>query len=359
MHIFHIVGTRPNFVKAAPVMAALSRHGGIHQTLVHTGQHYDANMSGTFFQQLGMPSPDVDLEVGSVSPAQQVAQIISRLEVVVREHLPDLVLIYGDVNSTMAAAQVCGKLGIRLGHVEAGLRSRDRSMPEEMNRLVADQLSDLLFTPSVDADENLCQEGFASSKIHRVGNVMIDTLVRMLPRCDDYKLAGVPDRYILVTLHRPSNVDDPECLLDLLNALTELADEIKLPFLFPVHPRTRQRIAKLEFDTASGGIRFLNPAAYLTFLALQKNAALVLTDSGGVQEETSFLGIPCLTLRDNTERPITTTLGTNVVIGSDVPKMRQEALKALSRQPHVPMAIPLWDGHAAERIANIIVASVC
>ena len=359
MHIFHIVGTRPNFVKAAPVMAALSRHAGIHQVLVHTGQHYDANMSGTFFQQLAMPSPDVDLEVGSVCPSQQVAQMISRLEAVVREHLPDLVLIYGDVNSTMVAAQVCGKLGIRLGHVEAGLRSRDRTMPEEMNRLVADQLSDLLFTPSLDADENLSQEGFASSKIHHVGNVMIDTLVRMLPHCDDYKLPHVPDRYVLVTLHRPSNVDDPECLLDLLNALTELADEIKLPLLFPVHPRTRQRIAKLDFYAASESIRFLNPASYLTFLALQKNAALVLTDSGGVQEETSFLGVPCLTLRDNTERPITTTLGTNVVIGRDVPKMRQEVLKALSRKPHAPMAIPLWDGRAAERMANIIVASGC
>jgi UDP-N-acetylglucosamine 2-epimerase (non-hydrolysing) len=359
MHILHIVGTRPNFVKVAPVLAALARHDGIHQTLVHTGQHYDENMSQIFFQQLGMPAPDVNLEVGLSSQSRQVSQIMSRLELVVSEQLPDLVRIYGDVNSTMAAARVCAKLGVCLGHVEAGLRSRDRNMPEEINRLIADQLSDLLFTPSADADENLCPEGFASSKIHRVGNVMIDTLVRLFPQCGDHEPFGMPQHYALVTLHRPSNVDDLGYLLDLLNALTELADELELPIIFPVHPRTRQRIDELNFDTTSKCIRFLNPVSYLTFLTLQKDAVVVLTDSGGVQEETSFLGVPCLTLRENTERPITVTLGTNVVVGRDVPRMREEVCRALSHKARRSLPIPLWDGHAAERIANIIVASGC
>src|SRR5215475_6608130 len=206
MHILHVVGARPNFMKAAPVLAALGKHPGVRQTLVHTGQHYDANMSDVFFQQLGMPAPDINLEVGAGSHAQQTAQVISRFEPVVMERAPDLTLVYGDVNSTMAAALVCSKLQIRVGHVEAGLRLRDRSMPEEINRLIADQLADLLFTPSADGDENLCREGIPLHKIHRVGNVMIDTLVRLLPTCEMHKPVGLPNRYALVTLHRPSNV---------------------------------------------------------------------------------------------------------------------------------------------------------
>jgi UDP-N-acetylglucosamine 2-epimerase (non-hydrolysing) len=351
MHILHVVGARPNFMKAAPVLAALGKQPGIRQTLVHTGQHYDANMSDVFFQQLGMPAPDINLEVGAGSHAQQTAQVISRFEPVVIERAPDLALVYGDVNSTMAATLVCSKLQIRVGHVEAGLRSRDRSMPEEINRLIADQLADLLFTPSPDGDENLCHEGIAAHKIHRVGNVMIDTLVRLLPACDEHKPAGLPDRYALVTLHRPSNVDDPAWLGTLLRALGEIAQEI--PIVFPIHPRTRKRIEELGLRAAHD-VHFLDPAPYLAFLALQKDATIVITDSGGVQEETTFLGIPCLTLRENTERPITVTLGTNLVIGRDIVKMQQQVHSILRRERKPSTPIPLWDGHAAERIAQVV-----
>lgn len=341
-------------MKAAPVLAALGKHAGVRQTLVHTGQHYDANMSDVFFQQLGMPTPDVNLEVGAGTHAQQTAQVISRFEPVVRERAPDLTLVYGDVNSTMAAALVCSKLQVRVGHVEAGLRSRDRSMPEEINRLIADHLSDLLFTPSADGDENLCREGIAPHKIHCVGNVMIDTLVRLLPMSEEHKPASLPDRYGLVTLHRPSNVDDPVWLETLLRALEEIAREIQI--VFPIHPRTRKRMEALGFS-ASHGIQFLDPAPYLAFLALQKGATVVLTDSGGVQEETTFLGIPCLTLRENTERPITVTLGTNLVIGRDIARMKDEVRHILREGKKGSSPIPLWDGHAAERIAQIVLSN--
>jgi UDP-N-acetylglucosamine 2-epimerase (non-hydrolysing) len=354
MHILHVVGARPNFMKAAPVLAALGKQPGVQQTLVHTGQHYDANMSDVFFQQLGMPAPDVNLEVGAGSHAQQTAQVIARFEPVVSERAPDMTLVYGDVNSTMAAALVCSKRQIRVGHVEAGLRSRDRSMPEEINRLIADQLSDLLFTPSADGDENLCREGIAPSKIHRVGNVMIDTLVRLLPACNGHKPAGLSDRYALVTLHRPSNVDDPVWLETLLRALQEIAQEIQI--VFPIHPRTRKRIEELGFD-AGAGIQFLDPAPYLAFLALQKDATIVITDSGGVQEETTFLGVPCLTLRENTERPVTVTLGTNLVIGRDIARMQDEVRRILRGEKKTSLPIPLWDGHAAERIAQIVLSA--
>ena len=351
MHILHVVGARPNFMKAAPVLAALGQQQGVRQTLVHTGQHYDANMSDVFFQQLGMPVPEVNLEVGAGSHAQQTAQVISRFEPVVSEHAPDLVLVYGDVNSTMAAALVCSKLQMKVGHVEAGLRSRDRSMPEEINRLIADQLADLLFTPSADGDENLCREGIAPAKIHRVGNVMIDTLVRLLPVCGAHKPTGLPDRYALVTLHRPSNVDDPVWLKALLHALGEIARELQV--VFPIHPRTRKRMQELGLNLARG-VQLLEPAPYLAFLALQKDATIVITDSGGVQEETTFLGVPCLTLRENTERPITVTLGTNRVIGRDLDRMQQEIRRILSGEKKASSAIPLWDGHAAERIAQVV-----
>ncbi len=353
MHILHVVGARPNFMKAAPVLAALGKQG-VKQTLVHTGQHYDANMSDVFFQQLGMPAPDVNLEVGAGSHGQQTAQVISRLEPVVGEHPPNLVLVYGDVNSTMAAALVCSKLQVRVGHVEAGLRSRDRSMPEEINRLIADQLSDLLFTPSADGDENLCREGIAAHKIHRVGNVMIDTLVRLLPTCGAHKPSGLPDRYALVTLHRPSNVDDSVWLQSLLRALEEISSEIEI--VFPIHPRTRGRIEQLGCKTVAG-VQFVDPAPYLAFLALQKDATVVITDSGGVQEETTFLGVPCLTLRDNTERPITVKFGTNLVIGRDIARMKQEVSRILCGEKKTGSPIPLWDGHAAERIAQVVLSS--
>ncbi len=353
MHILHVVGARPNFMKAAPVLAALAKRG-VRQTLVHTGQHYDANMSDVFFQQLGMPAPDVNLEVGAASHAQQTAQVISRFEPVVRDQAPSMALVYGDVNSTMAAALVCSKLHIGVAHVEAGLRSRDRTMPEEINRLIADQLSDLLFTPSADGDQNLCNEGIDPRKIHRVGNVMIDTLVRLLPACGAHKPPGLPGHYALLTLHRPANVDDPVWLEALLRALEEISREIQV--VFPIHPRTRARIEQLGCKTMAG-VQFLEPAPYLAFLALQKDAAVVITDSGGVQEETTFLGVPCLTLRENTERPITVSLGTNLVIGRDIGRMKQEVRRILRGEKKTGSPIPLWDGHAAERIAEVLLSS--
>ena len=355
MHILHVVGARPNFMKAAPVLSALAASQPVRQTLVHTGQHYDANMSDVFFRQLGMPAPDVNLEVGAGSHAQQTSQVIARFEPVIAEHTPDLVLVYGDVNSTVAAALVCAKLQVRVGHVEAGLRSRDRSMPEEINRLVTDQLSDLLFTPSSDGDENLCREGVDPQNIHRVGNVMIDTLVRLLPVCGKHKPAGLSDRYALVTLHRPSNVDDPVWLQEMLAALAEISEQVEV--VFPVHPRTRSRMEQLGGGTLPN-IRLLDPAPYLAFLALQKDATVVITDSGGVQEETTFLNVPCLTLRENTERPITVSLGTNQLLGRDIARMKREVHRIIGGEKKASSAIPLWDGHAAERIANVVLSSI-
>jgi UDP-N-acetylglucosamine 2-epimerase (non-hydrolysing) len=356
MHILHVVGARPNFMKAAPVLATLARVVGLRQTLIHTGQHYDSNMSDVFFQQLDMPPPDLNLEVGSGSHAQQTAEIIARFEPVVTDCRPDLVLVYGDVNSTMAAALVCSKLQVRVGHVEAGLRSYDRSMPEEINRLITDQLSDLLFTPSEDADENLGREGIDAAKIHRVGNVMIDTLARLLPRCLSYKPDGLPARYALVTVHRPSNVDDLAWLRTLIVALAQLSQELAI--LFPVHPRTRQRISELDLPATAKGLRLMDPKPYLEFLALQQGATVVVTDSGGMQEETSFLGVPCLTLRENTERPITVSRGTNLLIGRDVSRLQTEIHGILAGNTKKSSPIPLWDGHAADRIAQVITTAL-
>lgn len=341
-------------MKAAPVLSALAGRSGIRQTLVHTGQHYDANMSDVFFQQLGMPAPDLNLEVGSGSHAHQTAEIMARFEPIMVERKPDLVLVYGDVNSTMAAAVVCSKLLVSVGHVEAGLRSRDRSMPEEINRLITDQLSDLLFTPSPDGDENLLREGVAPGRIHRVGNVMIDTLVRLLPRAAENRQDDVPGPYALVTLHRPSNVDDLPWLGSFLAALADLSRDLTI--LFPVHPRTRQRIATLGRQTpASSRVRLLDPKSYLEFLALQQRASVVITDSGGMQEETTFLDVPCLTLRENTERPITVSAGTNLLLGRDIGRMQTEVRRILAGERKKTSLIPLWDGRAAERIADVIV----
>ena len=355
MHILHVVGARPNFMKVAPVLAALAGYNGARQTLIHTGQHYDANMSDIFFEQLDMPAPDLDLGVGSGSHARQTAEIITRFEPVVADRKPDLVLVYGDVNSTMAAAIVCSKLLVPVGHVEAGLRSRDRSMPEEINRLITDQLSDLLFTPSPDADENLLREGIDRGKIHRVGNVMIDTLVRLLPRASSHRPASLPERYVLVTLHRPSNVDDLPWLRSLLSGLAELGRELDMAVVFPLHPRTRQRLSGLDLPALSGNhFCLLDPQPYLSFLALQQAAEVVVTDSGGVQEETSYLGVPCLTMRENTERPITVSMGTNRLIGRDIGCLRTEISRIRAGERKLTGPIPLWDGHAAERIARVI-----
>jgi len=350
MHILHVVGARPNLMKVAPVMRALKHHSEIKQTLIHTGQHYDTNMSDVFFQQLEIPAPDVNLGVGSGSHARQTAEIMIRFEPVVLERKPDIVLVYGDVNSTVAAALVCSKLLVQVGHVEAGLRSRDRTMPEEVNRMVTDQLADLLFTPSADGDENLEREGIPSRKIHRVGNVMIDSLVRLLPAAMEKKLNGLPDRYVLVTLHRPANVDDDVTLKGILECLLELNSQLKV--VFPVHPRTRQRIADSGFDASQLDLR--EPLPYIEFLALQRRATVVVTDSGGIQEETTYLKVPCLTLRNNTERPVTVTMGTNVLVGQDGARLRSELSKVLHGKQKQGAVPPLWDGHAGQRIAEIL-----
>jgi UDP-N-acetylglucosamine 2-epimerase (non-hydrolysing) len=354
MRILHVVGARPNFMKAAPVITALNLYDGVSQALAHTGQHYDANMSEVFFRQLGLPEPHVNLEVGSGSHAQQTAQIMARFEPVLLDRRPDLVLVYGDVNSTVATALVCSKLGVRVGHVEAGLRSFDRTMPEEINRLLTDQLADLLFTPSADADENLLHEGIPQERIRLVGNVMIDTLVRLLPMARWPEGLEVPERYVLVTLHRPSNVDEPEMLRQIIAALTDIARDI--PVLFPIHPRTRQRLGDfgVELSRASG-LTLLDPVGYLEFLALQRDADVVVTDSGGIQEETTFLGVPCLTMRKNTERPVTVSLGTNRLIGQDMQRLQSAVHDVLTSGVVPRQAPPLWDGRAAERIATELV----
>ena len=336
-------------MKAAPVLRALAARGA-RQTLVHTGQHYDRNMSDVFFNQLEIPEPDWNLGVGSGSHAQQTADIMKAFEPVVLEAKSDIVLVYGDVNSTVAAALVCSKLLVQIGHVEAGLRSFDHTMPEEVNRTVTDRLADLLFTPSEDGDINLQNEGVPSSKICRVGNVMIDSLVRLLPAAMQVPKKSFHQDYALVTLHRPSNVDDSDILKSILASLLEVSE--RLAVVFPVHPRTRQRI--LDFGLDVQKLYLVEPAPYVEFLALQRSAAVVITDSGGIQEETTYLGVPCLTLRSNTERPVTVTMGTNVLVGQDRKKLRHELMRIYDGKAKTGSIPPLWDGHAGERIANII-----
>jgi UDP-N-acetylglucosamine 2-epimerase (non-hydrolysing) len=355
MHILHVVGARPNFMKVAPVIGAF-RDYAVRQTLVHTGQHYDAGMSDVFFQQLGIPAPDINLAVGSGSHAVQTAEIMTRFEAVVLDQRPDVVLVYGDINSTVAATLVCAKLGITIGHVEAGLRSFDRTMPEEINRLVTDQLSDMLFTPSEDGDVNLLREGIAGQKIFRVGNVMIDTLVRLKPQAEavrrnDDVFSGP---YALVTLHRPANVDHPESLSRVLGAMNELSRDVRV--VFPVHPRTRARIDAMGWQPERN-LTMVDPVGYIEFLALQMRATMVITDSGGIQEETTFLGVPCITARANTERPVTVTVGTNVLVGDDMSRMLAEARKVLEGRGRRGAVPPLWDGRASHRIAEIVVAA--
>lgn len=358
MKILHVVGARPNFMKVAPVIRALKNKNNIHQVLVHTGQHYDVNMSNIFFQQLSVQAPDINLEVGSGTHAVQTAQIMMRFEETVLKTNPDIVMVYGDVNSTVAAALVCAKLGIKVGHVEAGLRSFDRTMPEEINRLMTDQIADMLFTPSQDGDENLLREGIADCKIHFVGNVMIDTLIRLLPVALDgwdsiYKTLQIKEHeYALVTLHRPSNVDTSATLLNIMNALCELSEDIVM--VFPSHPRTRQHLEKQGFMSDRPNLKITDPLGYLDFLALQKHAKLVITDSGGIQEETTVLGVPCLTVRENTERPVTVTMGTNVLVGQNIGRLKHEAFRVLDGGVKVGKIPPLWDGKASERIADII-----
>lgn len=351
MHVLHVVGARPNFMKAAPVFRALQERAGVHQRLLHTGQHYDDAMSTRFFDDLGLPVPDVNLQVGSASHALQTARMMEGIEAELSRSRPDHVVVYGDVNSTLAAAVVAVKLGIPVAHVEAGLRSRDLAMPEEINRLLVDRVATHLYTPSEDANYNLLREGVESSAIHFVGNVMIDTLTKLLPRANASALlerTGVGSKnFVLVTLHRPSNVDDNRMLSDLVGVLVDVARRCSV--VFPVHPRTRQRLdAGLQ---SVPGFYMTEPVSYLEFLDLQRRATLVVTDSGGVQEETTFLRVPCLTVRTSTERPITITLGTNQLVGQDPRALFHAANRVLDgdrKQGKVP---PLWDGHAAERIA--------
>jgi UDP-N-acetylglucosamine 2-epimerase (non-hydrolysing) len=343
-------------MKAAPIIREMDRQSDdFQQLLVHTGQHYAPKMSQVFFDELDLPQPNVNLDVGSGSHAWQTAQIMIRFEPILLEFNPDWVVVYGDVNSTLACSIVCSKLDIKVAHVEAGLRSFDRSMPEEINRIVTDQIADLLFTPSKDADLNLEREGIESEKVHLVGNVMIDSLVRLLPKARNTwsKLAiRFPyDRYVLVTLHRPSNVDVAATLGEIISALDKIS--LELPVLFPLHPRTKERIEEFDLQTKNQQLIFLEPLGYLDFLALQANATLVLTDSGGVQEETTYLGIPCLTARANTERPVTIDLGTNELVESTTEALllsMQTRLREPKRLSEVP---PLWDGQTADRVIDV------
>jgi UDP-N-acetylglucosamine 2-epimerase (non-hydrolysing) len=356
--IMHVVGARPNFMKVAPIVREMARlEREFKQMLVHTGQHYDRKLSEVFIGDLGLPEPDVNLEAGSGSHARQTAEIMLRFEPVLSDFQPDWLLVPGDVNSTLACALVASKLGIRIAHVEAGLRSFDRTMPEEINRLLTDQVSDLLLIPSWDARTNLVREGIEPQKIRFVGNVMIDTLVRLLPKAEErwQQIRGLirAERFVLVTLHRPSNVDSPATLVEIIRALSELADEI--PVIFPVHPRTQRQIAAFcaDMNLRHPGFQLTDPVGYLDFLAFQVHASLVLTDSGGVQEETTYLGVPCLTLRANTERPVTVTNGTNQLVESKRAVILSSARDALCRENGKTAARPrpeYWDGHAAERI---------
>lgn len=357
--VVNICGARPNFMKIAPLMRAYRTFPSIQPLLVHTGQHYDQNMSDLFFRQLNIPEPDLNLEVGSGSHAIQTAEIMRRFEPIVLEHKPDWIVVVGDVNSTIACALVATKLGVRVAHVEAGLRSFDRSMPEEINRVLTDAISDLLFVTEPSGIENLRREGVDESKIHFAGNVMIDTLKDNRAAAEQSpvleKLGVASGKYNVLTLHRPSNVDDPQVFGRIIDAVEQIQRD--LPVVFPIHPRTLANIKRLGFEarfSAMPQLRIIEPLGYLDFLKLTANAAVVLTDSGGIQEETTILGVWCLTLRENTERPVTITQGTNELVGTDTAKIiaayRQRRSAPASQRP-VPEK---WDGRAAERIAAVI-----
>jgi UDP-N-acetylglucosamine 2-epimerase (non-hydrolysing) len=362
LKIINVVGARPNFMKVAPIVAAMKRRSSEFQSfMVHTGQHYDPRMSDAFFSDLDMPEPDIYLGVGSSSHAVQTATVMQAFEPVLLKEKPDWVLVVGDVNSTLACALVCAKLGIKVAHVEAGLRSRDRTMPEEINRLLTDQISDLLLTPSRDGDVNLLAEGVPEERIRFVGNVMIDSLLGNLERARksstlaDLNLAGKD--YALLTLHRPSNVDQKDGFGGILDSLTEIARQ--MPIVFPAHPRTRKMIDELGLSekVERAGLRVIEPVGYLGFVQLLEGARLVLTDSGGIQEETTVLGVPCITLRENTERPITVEVGTNVIAGTDHARIVEAARQALeSPADKSSIRVPeLWDGHTAERILDALI----
>jgi UDP-N-acetylglucosamine 2-epimerase (non-hydrolysing) len=360
--IINVAGARPNFMKVAPIVSAIRRRPAeFTSLLVHTGQHYDSMMSDAIFRDLELPEPDVHLGVGSGSHATQTAAVMQAFEPIVLKEEPDWVLVVGDVNSTLACALVCAKLGVKVAHVEAGLRSRDRTMPEEINRLLTDQIADLLFTPSHDADANLLAEGIPPERIRFVGNIMIDSLLSSLDRAKHSTVLAAlgfyGNDYGVLTLHRPSNVDERETFARILDALEQIS--ARVPIVFPVHPRTRRTIAELGFAERvekAKGLRLIEPVGYLDFLHLLSGARLVLTDSGGIQEETTVLGIPCLTLRANTERPITVEMGTNTVVGTDTAEIVGVALNALASPPHQnrDSKPPLWDGRTADRILDAL-----
>jgi len=357
MRIAYVVGARPNFVKMAPVISELRRRlPDSHHALIHTGQHYDRLMSDIFLEELGVPAPDHMLGVGSASHAVQTARVMERIEPVLDAERPDLVIVPGDVNSTLAATLVAVKLGIPVAHLESGLRSFDRTMPEEINRIVADEFSEYLFLHSDEAIENLHAEGIADERMYFVGNTMIDSLVAMEARFRNAHTAAAqgltPGDYLLVTLHRPALVDGP-LLADVVARLGNLSRE--LPVLFPVHPRTRKMMERMALEPASG-VTLTEPVSYLEFLSLEADARAVLTDSGGVQEETTYLGIPCFTLRDNTERPVTVRAGTNTLLGLE-PVRIDDIMPALAQPQAWTGAPPLWDGRAAERVAEALQAA--
>ncbi len=356
MKIINIVGARPNFIKIAPLMDSFRVQPGIDSLLVHTGQHYDEKMSDLFFRQLGIPEPDINLGVGSGSHAVQTAAIMQAFEPVLEQHKPQAVLVVGDVNSTVACGLVAVKMGIKLIHVEAGLRSFDRSMPEEINRVCTDAISDLLFCSEKSGVENLRNEGIAEEKIHLVGNVMIDALLQHRKKADTSTILETlslsSGEYAVTTLHRPANVDNDSILQRIMSALEEISRDI--PVIFPIHPRTRQRMTSFGIYNNHSQIRLIDPLGYFDSLKLMASARVVLTDSGGIQEETTILKVPCLTLRENTERPITIEMGSNQLVGTEPIRIMNAYHKIQQHHSRINDIPPLWDGHAAKRIVDII-----
>lgn len=357
--ILNVVGARPNFMKIAPIQREMNRHPNLKPILVHTGQHYDERMSKLFFDDLEMPKPDIYLNVGSASHAVQTAKVMIEFEKIIIAEKPDLVIVVGDVNSTMACSIVATKLNVKVAHVEAGLRSFDREMPEEINRLVTDSISDLLFVTEQSGLDNLRNEGIADSKVHFVGHVMIDSLIHFAEKAKKSRIKntlGVADnKYILVTLHRPSNVDNKQNFVKLLNAFEVIEKEIKI--LFPIHPRSKKMISEFSLEKQiekMKNLMLMEPLGYLDFMNLLHSSKFVLTDSGGIQEETTYLGIPCLTMRENTERPVTIELGTNTLVGTDTELIISEANKILTGENKSGQIPPLWDGKAAERIVEVL-----
>lgn len=361
MKILSVVGARPNFMKIASIANAViacnaeKGKSEIEHVIVHTGQHYDERMSKLFFDELGIPKPHYNLEVGAGSHAFQTSEIMRKIEPVFIDEKPDFVLVVGDVNSTISAALVASKLGLRIVHVEAGLRSFDRAMPEEINRVLTDAISDMLFITERSAEENLRKEGISPDKIHFVGNVMIDTLLNHIEKAKASRILeglGISRKgYVVLTLHRPSNVDDPVVLAGIIEALNSLSE--KMPVIFPMHPRTRKKVEEARIRV-SEGIKIIEPLGYLDFLKLVSEAKIVLTDSGGIQEETTVLKVPCLTLRENTERPVTVTEGTNRLIGMDRKRIVQAALEIMESGDIAGRIPELWDGHAGKRIIEIL-----